>query len=379
MIACIYAFSDFNGMLQNYRIYLSQSEDFLYCKELKKDAGIPEKMKDIYDTITSVSEKANGIRKKLFDYEFGKIALTDATCEIVLFGKDIMDEILKSGKYINEIDSYEHKDLIMDIINNFDDEEEGVIWQNAFETIYKDIPSLLAKLVLNKDNREPMIKIMKVKDKNRLNKAAEIINDENLIRIWEMGKAAWIEKQNEQHDFDKKKELGNYVEDYLRKELNDILSDYKIEAKVDDVQGGQDIIVSINNKPIYYIEVKSRWVSADSVMMSAMQLDRSVEKKDCYSLFAVDMVGYNSENVKEHIYPESMEDFVSRIRVVANIGDLNEEIIPQKRNPNEQVHIGGDYKAVVPQNLITHNHVNFKSFVDNVLKNKVIEAINKGI
>lgn len=379
MIACIYAFSDFNGMLQNYRIYLSQSEDFLYCKELKKDAGIPEKMKDIYDTITSVSEKANGIRKKLFDYEFGKIALTDATCEIVLFGKDIMDEILKSGKYINEIDSYEHKDLIMDIINNFDDEEEGVIWQNAFETIYKDIPSLLAKLVLNKDNREPMIKIMKVKDKNRLNKAAEIINDENLIRIWEMGKAAWIEKQNEQHDFDKKKELGNYVEGYLRKELNDILSDYKIEAKVDDVQGGQDIIVSINNKPIYYIEVKSRWVSADSVMMSAMQLDRSVEKKDCYSLFAVDMVGYNSENVKEHIYPESMEDFVSRIRVVANIGDLNEEIIPQKRNPNEQVHIGGDYKAVVPQNLITHNHVNFKSFVDDVLKNKVIEAINKGI
>lgn len=113
----------------------------------------------------------------------------------------------------------------MDIINNFDNKEDGEIWQSAFETIYNDIPSLLAKLVLNKDNREPMIKIMKVKDKARLNKAAEIINDENLINIWEMGKAAWIEKQNEQHDFDKKKELGNYVEDYLRKELKDVLSE----------------------------------------------------------------------------------------------------------------------------------------------------------
>ena len=59
------------------------------------------------------------------------------------------------------------------------------------------------------------------------------------------------------HDFDKKKELGKYVENYLREELKDILSDNTVEAKVDDVQGGQDIIISINENPIYYIEVKS--------------------------------------------------------------------------------------------------------------------------
>ena len=278
MIECIYGFSDFRGMLQNYRVYLSQSEEFSYCEDLKRDPGIPEKMKDIYNTITSTQEKTIEIRKELFDHEFGKIAPTDATCEIVLFGKKIMDEISKSGKYLNEIDSYEHKDLIMDIINNFDEEAEGAKWKEAFETIHKDIPSLLAKLVLNKDNRESMIKIMKVKDKTRLNKAAEIINDENLTRIWELGKAAWIEKENEQHDFNKKKELGNYVEDYLRKELKDILKNNKVEAKVDDVQGGQDIIVSINDEPIYYIEVKSRWVVADSVMMSSTQLERSVQQ-----------------------------------------------------------------------------------------------------
>lgn len=53
----------------------------------------------------------------------------------------------------------------------------------------------------------------------------------------------------------------------------------ELKVRVDNIQGGQDIIVSINDKPIYYIEVKSRWVSADSVMMSATQLNRSVEKK----------------------------------------------------------------------------------------------------
>ena len=375
MIDCIYAFSDFKGMLQNYRVYLSQSEDFSYCKDLKKDSGIPEKMKNIYNTITSTQEKTIEIRKELFDHEFGKIAPTDATCEIVLFGKKIMDEILNSGKYLNEIDSYEHKDLIMDIINNFDEESEGAKWKEAFETIYKDIPSLLAKLVLNKDNRESMIKIMKVKDKTRLNKAAEIINNENLIHIWELGKAAWIEKQNEQHDFNKKKELGNYVEDYLRKELKDILKNNKVEAKVDDVQGGQDIIVSINDEPIYYIEVKSRWGAADSVMMSATQLDRSVEKKDCYALFAVNMIGFNGENVKEHIYPKTMDEFVSRIRIVPNIGELNKEIIPTERDSNEQVHIGGDYKSIVPQRLISKEGIDYNSFLRDVLKPKMLEAI----
>ncbi len=375
MIDCVYAFSDFSGMLQNYRVYLSQSEEFSYCNELKRDPGIPEKMKDIYNTITSTQGKTIEIRKELFNHEFGKIAPTDATCEIVVFGKEIMDEISKSGKYLNEIDSYEHKDLIMDIINNFDDETEGEKWKSAFESIYKDIPSLLAKLVLNKDDRESMIKIMKIKDKTRLNKAAEIINDENLIGIWEMGQVAWMEKQNQQHDFDKKKELGKYVENYLREELKDILSDNTVEAKVDDVQGGQDIIISINENPIYYIEVKSRWVSADSVMMSATQLDRSVEKKDCYALFVVDMIGFNGENVKEHIYPKTMDEFVSRIRIVPNIGELNKEIIPTKRNSNEQVHIGGDYKSIVPQRLISKEGIDYNSFLLDILKPKVLKTL----
>lgn len=376
LTTCIYGYSDFNSMLQYYRIYLSQSQKFFYCKELKKDTGIPEKMKEIYNIILSTDTTKIDVHDDLFDLDFGKVAITEASWVVVLFGNEIMKEIHASGKYLNEVDSYEHKNLIMDIINNFDDEEDGKLWQSAFETIYNDIPSLLAKLVLNKDNREPMIKIMKVKDKERLNKAAEIINDENLISIWNLGKQAWLEKQNEKHDFDKKKELGNYVEDYLRKELKEELAGYELKADVDDVQDGQDIIISINDKPIYYIEVKSRWISADSVMMSARQLDRSVEKKDCYSLFAVDMVGFNGENVKEHIYPDTMEEFVDRIRVVTNIGVLNDEIIPTKRDPQTQVHIGGDYKAVVPQDLIRDNHVTYVDFVRDVLKPMVVEALN---
>ena len=177
--------------------------------------------------------------------------------------------------------------------------------------------------------------------------------------------------------FEQKKELGNYVEDYLRKELQEKLADCELNVNVGDVQGGQDIIVYINNTPIYYIEVKSRWISSDSVMMSAAQMVRSVEEKEHYSLFAVDMVGYNAENVREHIYPASMDEFIKRIRIVTKIGELNDDIIPTKRDPLEQVHIGGDYKAVIPQNLIASNHITYNEFIENVLKPIVIDAISQ--
>ena len=166
------------------------------------------------------------------------------------------------------------------------------------------------------------------------------------------------------------------MEEYLRKELKEVLEGNQLKADVDDKQDGQDIIIYINEAPVYYIEVKSRWISADSVMMSARQLDQSVEQKDRYSLFAVDMVGFNGENVKEHIYPNTMEEFIDRIRVVTNIGKLNDEILPTKRDPKEEVHIGGDYHAVVPQNLIGRNHIDYNSFVRNVLIPKLIEALN---
>ena len=83
------------------------------------------------------------------------------------------------------------------------------------------------------------------------------------------------------------------------------------------------------------------------------------------------------QNVKEHIYPDSMEEFVGRIGVVNNIGELNEEIIPTRRNPDKEVHIGGDYKAVVPQNLISNNHISYQCFVDEVLKPKIVEALGR--
>lgn len=383
LVGRVFRYADYADILQNFRVYLSQSGAFQYCKDLKKDAGIPEAMKDIYNAIVSTVETPVEVRDELFAPEFGMIAKTEAVWEVVVFGNDIMNRIQSSGNYLDKIDSYEHKNQVIDIINHFEG-DDAELWKSAFPTIYSDIPALLAKLVLNDVNREPMIKIMKVKDTTRLNKVAEIIDNEHLDEIWKLGQDAWISKRNDEADFAYKKKLGEYVEAYLTEQLGEELSRRcsQLDVTVDDIQGGQDIIISIDGKPVYYIEVKSRWIDKDSVMMSALQLERSVDEKERYSLFAVNMIDFDRENVREHVYPKTMEEFVSRVKVMEDIGKLNEEIIPTKRNPNKQVHIGGDYKAVVPQDLIAEQGVSYGEFMEHLLlpaMKRIIESHRESI
>ncbi len=369
LVAVVYGYSDFRSLLKNFQCYRSQTGEYHYCEKLMKDGGIPDKMKDIYNKIriTEDVKEVEDIEATLFDKEFAPIADTEAKKDAPALGKLIMEEIHKSGTYLEDIDTYIHKDLVVEIIDNLNDTDEGKLWISSFERIHNDLGALLMKLVLKAESREPMIQIMKVKDTNRIKKVAEIVQDEHLMEIWELGRQAWMQQQNQQTDFDMKKQLGKYVEDYLREELSEELAGIDLTVEVDDEQGGQDIVIKKNGEIVYFIEVKSRWITADSVLMSALQLQRSVEEKDRYALFAVDMTGYNSENVKEHRYPDSKEEMVSRIKAISNIGVLNEKIIPAERNPKKDVHIGGDYKAVVPQDLINEQGKSYDEFLQKVL------------
>lgn len=373
MVTAVYGYSDFRSLLKNFRCYKSQVGEYHYCDELKKDDGIPEAMKDIYNKIRMTEEMQNveDIRENIFSADFASIAETEARMDAQTLGTLIMDEIYKSGTYLDKIDTYDHKDLVVEIIEKLDDTDEGKIWASSFGTINNDLGSLLMKLVLKAESREPMIQIMKVKDANKIKKAAEIVQDEHLLEIWELGRRAWMQQKNEQTDFNMKVELGKYVEDYLRQKLAEELADIDVAVDVNDEQCGQDIIIKKDGEPIYFIEVKSRWVTADSVMMSARQLERSVEEQNRYALFAVDMTQYDREDVRLHRYPASVEEMVKRIKVVPSIGGLNAEIIPAMRDAEEEVHLGGDYKAVVPQKLITRVGISYNDFLEQILVNAV--------
>ena len=58
-----------------------------------------------------------------------------------------------------------------------------------------------------------------------------------------------------------------------------------------------------------------------------------------------------------------MKESLERINVISNIGHLTQHLKRIVENPDDEVHIGGDYKAITPQSLIKKHKKEFKFFI----------------
>ena len=56
-----------------------------------------------------------------------------------------------------------------------------------------------------------------------------------------------------------------------------------------------------------------------------------------------------------------MKESLERINVISNIGHLTQHLKRIVENPDDEVHIGGDYKAIAPQSLIKKHLVDDKN------------------
>ena len=136
---------------------------------------------------------------------------------------------------------------------------------------------------------------------------------------------------------------------------------------VETEQYGSDLSICKNGRPVYYIEVKSRWGADQSVMMSPLQMTQSVEEADNYALCCVDMSHLKLTDKEVHSYPP-LEDVFPLIKVLPNIGNLNKEVSDIANGQNSRlVHIGGDFKCVVTQKTIQTQGVSFTSLIDIIM------------
>lgn len=136
---------------------------------------------------------------------------------------------------------------------------------------------------------------------------------------------------------------------------------------VEQEQYGCDLSICKNGNPIYFIEVKSRWGANQSVMMSPFQMRMSVDESENYALCCVDMSHWGIEDGEEHNYP-ALEEIIPHIKVLTNIGSINNEISSVANGSgNRLVHIGGDYKCVVPQKTIQSYGQEFSSLISNIV------------
>lgn len=340
-----------DGYAVKYGAFPNQMYNPCKVSELKKAVSIPPEMAELYNSVFGINIKEELVDDRFADFYDFEILDAD------LLAKRIEDKLAE--------DNFKSK-FVLDIINNLDEQQ----WQEWFTKIN----SKKAELFLNQvetDCKEGVFRLMKIDNPNKLKTLAELAEMENFDEIINRGKEAIITEKNKKNDFEFKKTLGEYVEEYIKMQLEKQLysGDSEVNIKVENEQGGQDLIVYKNGCPVYYIEIKSRWNSDQSVMMSPLQMSNSVVQSANYALCCVNMVDFGSGDLLEkHIYPP-LEDVIERIKCLTNIGKLNEKLIDSvslTANINN-VHIGGDYKCIIPQSVINSEGVLFSQMLSDIL------------
>lgn len=364
MVIALYNYSDYRTHLDKYAVYPNEMGEYCYSKKISKSVNITNDLIVLYDKmVNEVSDEDMGksIRHELLKDTYNNYFVENATIEGSSLAEKIMTEIKRESAY-PDISANKWKQQILDIIARQD--KDGY-WVSLFGEIDASKGSILLSVIQDKEKKDSIFSLIRVNDTKKLKTLAEVAEDDNFARIIELGKAALREEMNSKADFDYKKKLGEYVEELIHRELDNKLKNGSHKLEVVSQQDGQDIIIQLDGINIYYIEVKSRWVQKDSVLMSASQFRTSVEEKAHYALCEVDMISYDRINVDKHEFPNVAET-ISRISVIMNIGVLNETLKDSLNQDSDHVHVGGDYKVVVPQTVWKEHGKSFKELVEEI-------------
>ena len=172
------------------------------------------------------------------------------------------------------------------------------------------------------------------------------------------------EELEKKADLSFKHRIGKHIEDTIREKIRKDLKGF-ISVKVEDVQGGQDIVIEYNGEKIYYVEVKSRWNTQRSIMMSSLQMKKASENKEIYSLCCVDMSGYTTD--KGDRYEPPVEVILDRISVLDDIGEKLEPLHKRIHTKNyNEIHITDDYKVVIPQTVVKQGNDDIQYLMDKI-------------
>lgn len=316
------------------------------ARDLENGIDIPDELSTLYQEVMG-----KDLNDRMVDNRF------EAFCDFMdLSAKDVAGEIEKRLEENGFQDP-----AVLDIINNID---KDVCWERWFP----HIAAHKAELFLNhvrEDCKESVFKLMKINDPDKLEQLAGLADEIDLDEIINKGRAALICKRNREADFNFKLELGKYVERMIQQHLSDSIIEDDITVETE--QYGSDLSICKNGNPLYFIEVKSRWGKDQSVMMSPLQMAKSVKEADNYALCCVDMSHLRLSDEEAHSYPPVSEIF-PLIKVLPNIGDLNKEVSDIANGEKSRlVHIGGDFKCVIPQETIRIYGVSFTSLIDNIM------------
>lgn len=346
------------------KIYPNQLNQLRIVTDLKRDIGVKDEIKTLYLTVLK-----DDIRSQLIYTQFNECVPEDKFVTNKYLTAQIEDAFFNND--ITNINEHPFKTEILNIISNLRIPE----YAELFPRLDLKKANLMLEIVTNENTKDDIFSLVTLKE-SQLNKLGKLVQNENFEAI--LNKAAIVLQQEieSKADFRHKYEIGTKIEGLIRTKLSAELQGRitfvnKSTLEANDVQGGQDIIVLLDASPVFYIEVKSRWNSVNSVSMSKLQLQRSVEENEKYALCSVDITKYEGDTDR---YNLSIDEIIPLTKFVSNIGQkvkpLIEDNLVAEKNQEQAIHLI-DYRGIVPQDIIKTGD-DFEVFINNL-----VNSINK--
>jgi hypothetical protein len=353
----IYSQYDYRDILKSVKIFPSQNYKLTDANSLCKEANFLEQelhneyLKDIYEKI--VGE----IRGKLLHNDFVNIGTVSQTQELKHLTLEIEDKFKEED--LGAINNHSHSKTILEIVEKITGNED---WEELFPHLNDKKAVIMMSKISDEEVKGDLFKIIG-SDKSRISLLGELSQEENLERIIELGKRQLQENSEREADFQFKYQIGTHIENLIRNKIEKEIEGFKVEVK--GQQGGQDVIIKIHSEEVYYVEVKSRWDNRNSITMSRLQMEKSAEYSNKYSLCCVEMCDYYPE-YGDRYKVEDIKLIEDRVNIINGIGYQIEPLIRnniQNKQQEGQITLVDDYRAIIPQ-VIVKRGISLDEFVD---------------
>lgn len=350
------------------KIYPNQINQLKSNTELFQDREIIPEIKDLYNKVTK-----KDIREDLIYINFNEFVAEDRYRTNKYLTTEIEDIFF--GTDINNINEHPFKVQILNIIKSLREKKHAEL----FPRLDDKKANVMLEVVTGENTKDDIFSIVTLGEAD-LKKLGKLVQEDNFSAILNAATILLQQQREADADFNHKHEIGTYIESLIRQKLSNELKDRisfgDKETEATNIQGGQDIVVFLDNNPVYFIEVKSRWNSQNSISMSKLQLQRAVEENEHYALCAVDITRYTGENDK---YKLSTDEILPLTKFVTKIGDtikpLIEDNLEAEKQQDKSIHLI-DYRGIIPQDIIQIGN-DFDSFIELLLETIKISDTEK--
>ena len=260
----------------------------------------------------------------------------------------------------------------IEIIEKIDKDEEG--WGKLFKNIRDNKENIFFKNAVCGTKKNDVYRLMKSNDET-LAILADLAEQDDMEDILNHAQRIIEMEKQKKADFELMHSIGKHIEDMIREKIASELGE-KLQIKtsngdkgnlwVDDMQYGQDIIVSYNGQDVYYIEVKSKRNFNTPAYMSKNQIRKACMNADKYALCCVDLSNAQCGDINN----PQIEEVLPHTRFKNDIGELLRPLVTPVLKADEdledkEIKLEGDYTASIPKRV----------FIQGITMDDVIEEI----